>query len=185
MQLGRIGMYKTVTIVDDLFDEDYLEKLDELCKGDLLQLDSDKGSHVGDYTEYEWQMIKNNIRTSDERYMLLSEIGEIIGQTLPVRDLEPMQLFAKKFTPSSFIDRHKEDPEVYGDWVWMLYLTDETDGELCTDDMSILPKRNRLVVMRTGFDHWVNPCSGARINISGWPFATEQVRALWKQKQKQ
>lgn len=171
---------KTVTIVDNLFEEDYLEKLDALCKGDLLQLDSETGSHVGEYTDYEWQMIKNNIRTSDERYMLLFEIGEIIGQTLPVHNLEPMQLFAKKFTHSSRIGKHKEDPAVYGDWVWMLYLTDETDGELCTEDMRILPKRNRLVVMRTGFDHWVEPCTGERINLSGWPFITAEVRARWK-----
>jgi len=171
---------KTVTIVDNLFDEEYLLRLDELSKGDLLQLDSSKGNHVGEYTQYEWLMIKNNIRTSEDRYILLDEIGKIIRQPLPAKDLEPMQLFAKKFTPSSFIDKHKEDPEIYGDWVWMLYLTDETDGELCTDDMTILPKRNRLVVMRTGFDHWVNPCSGPRINISGWPFATAEVRARWK-----
>ena len=49
----------TVIVVDDIFEEDYLQELDELCKGDLLQLDSETGSHVGDYTEYEWQMIKN------------------------------------------------------------------------------------------------------------------------------
>ena len=64
-----------------------------------------------------------------------------------------MQLFAKKFTTSSSIGKHKEDPEVYGDWVWdAVSPTDETDGELCTEDMRILPKRNRLVIMRTGFD---------------------------------
>ena len=51
----------TVIVVDDIFTEEYLEKLDELCKGDLLQLDSETGSHVGEYTDYEWQMIKNNI----------------------------------------------------------------------------------------------------------------------------
>lgn len=171
---------KTVIVADGIFDEEYLSKLDELCKGELLQLDSKTGSHVGDYTEYEWQIIRNNIRTSPDRYMLLSQIGEYIGLPIPVNNLEPMQLFAKKFTKTSLIDRHKEDPEIYGDWVWMLYLTDETDGELCTDDITILPKRNRLVVMRTGFEHWVNPCSGPRINISGWPFANEEVRARWK-----
>ena len=175
----------TVIVLDNVFEEDYLKKLDELCKGELLQLDSETGSHVGEYTDYEWQMIKNDIRTSPLRLQLLSEIGKYIGTSLPTQDLEPMQLFAKKFTSSSRIGKHKEDPEVYGNWVWMLYLTDETDGELCTEDMRILPKRNRLVIMRTGFYHWVEPCSGQRLNLSGWPFATEQVRALWKRQQKQ
>ena len=170
----------TVIVADNIFDEDYLQQLDELCKGELLQLDSETGSHVGEYTDYEWQMIKNNIRTSPHRLQLLSEIGEYIGTSLPTKDLEPMQLFAKKFTPSIRIGKHKEDPKVYGDWVWMLYMTDEIDGSLCTEDMTILPKRNRLVIMRTGFDHWVEPCTGSRINISGWPFANEEVRARWK-----
>ena len=172
----------TVIVADDIFDEDYLQQLDELCKGELLQLDSETGSHVGEYTDYEWQMIKNDIRTSPNRLKLLNAIGKYIGKTLPTKDLEPMQLFAKKFTTSSRIGKHKEDPEVYGDWVWMLYLTDEIDGELCTEDMRILPKRNRLVIMRTGFNHWVESCSGARLNLSGWPFVTKQVRQRWKEK---
>jgi hypothetical protein len=176
------NMKPIVTIIDDVFDEDYLVKLDVLCKGELLQLDSKTGSHVGEYTDYEWQMIKNDIRSSPDRLQLLNEIGKYIGKTLPTEDLEPMQLFAKKFTTSSHIDKHKEDPNLYGDWVWMLYLTDETDGELCTEDMRILPKRNRLVIMRTGFDHWVGSCSGSRLNLSGWPFVTKQVRQRWKEK---
>ena len=78
-----------VIVLDSIFDEDYLQQLDELCKGELLQLDSETGSHVGEYTDYEWQMIKNDIRTSPHRLKLLSEIGEHIGTSLPTKDLEP------------------------------------------------------------------------------------------------
>ena len=53
---------KTVIVVDDVFEEDYLKKLDKLCEGELKQLDSDTGSHVGDYSEYEWQIVINDIR---------------------------------------------------------------------------------------------------------------------------
>ena len=170
-----------VIIIDNVFDSAYLKSLDSFCEGELLRLDS-SGSHVGEYTDYEWQLIKNNIRTSKDRYELLNKVSEVIGLQVPTEDLEPMQLFAKKFTQSSFIDKHKESPDTYGNWVYMLYLTDETDGALCTDDIRILPKRNRLVVMRTGFDHWVEKCSGSRANISGWPFASKQVREKWKEK---
>ena len=58
---------KTVIVVDDVFEEDYLKKLDKLCEGELKQLDSDTGSHVGDYSEYEWQIVKNDIRKSYDR----------------------------------------------------------------------------------------------------------------------
>ena len=171
---------KTVIVVDDVFEEDYLKKLDKLCEGELKQLDSDTGSHVGDYSEYEWQIVKNDIRKSYDRLELLHKVSKYIGEPVPYIDLEPLQLFAKKFTPSSHIGKHKEDPAVYGNWVWMLYMTDEIDGSLCTEDMTILPKRNSLVIMNTGFDHWVEPCTGSRINISGWPFANEEVRVRWK-----
>src|SRR5210317_1031226 len=108
MLLGVNGQNNMVTIIDDVFDEDYLVKLDVLCKGELLQLDSETGSHVGEYTDYEWQMIKNDIRTSPDRLQLLNAIGKYIDKTLPTEDLEPMQLFAKKFTASSRIGKHKE-----------------------------------------------------------------------------
>lgn len=170
-----------VIIIDNVFDHQYLELLDTFCEGELLHLDS-SGSHVGEYTDYEWQLIKNDIRTSKDRYILLSKISEVINSQVPTEDLEPLQLFAKKFTKTSFIDKHKESPDTYGDWVYMLYLTDETDGALCIEDLRILPKRNRLVLMRTGFEHWVEPCSGSRANISGWPFATTEVREKWKEK---
>lgn len=181
MSLGKNGPSNTVMIIDNVFDESYLQILDGFFLGDCKQLDSN-GSHVGAYAEYEWQLIKNNIRTSKHRYKLLDKVSNLIGVPVPTDDLEPMQLFVKQFTKSSFIDKHFEDPEIYGNWVYMLYLTDENDGELCTDSLRILPKRNRLVLMRTGFEHWVEPCSGSRINISGWPFASKDIRAKWKAK---
>ena len=173
-----------ITVIDKFLPEQFVDRLYELCTGELLQLDSN-GAHVNEYTEYEWQMIKTTIRTAPERYYLLARIGDIIRLPLPTENLEPMQLFAKKFDENSFIDPHREDPTIYGEWVWMLYLTDETDGHLIVPGMSILPRRNRLVVMNTGQIHSVDPCSGPRLNLSGWPFATKQVRALWKKQPKQ
>ena len=181
MLTGKNGKTNIITIIDNVFDEEYLSTLDKFAEGELLHLDS-SGNHVGDYTEYEWKLIKNNIRTSPDRYKLLNKISSIVGEEVPTEDLEPLQLFAKKFTSTSFIDKHKESPDTYGDWVYMLYLSNEIDGELCTDSLRILPKRNRLVLMRTGFEHWVEPCSGSRANISGWPFATAEVRKKWKDK---
>jgi len=174
-----------ITVIDNFLQEEYVDECIELCRGELLQLDSKTGSHVGEYTEYEWQMIKTDIRKHHFRYYLLARIGAVLGFSLPTEDLEPMQLFAKKFDENSFIAPHREDPAVYGGWVWMYYLTDEIDGELITPGMTILPRRNRLVVMTTGEIHSVEPCSGERLNLSGWPFASDQVRALWKQQQKQ
>ena len=62
----------------------------------------------------------------------------------------------------------------------MLYLTDETDGALRVDGISILPKRNRLVCMHVDILHEVDNCTGDRLNISGWPFASEEPFLRWK-----
>ena len=62
----------------------------------------------------------------------------------------------------------------------MFYLTDETDGALKIDGVSILPKRNRLVCMHVDILHEVENCTGDRLNISGWPFASEEPFLRWK-----
>ena len=170
-----------VIIIDDWLDKQTLQLLDTIVKGPTKKLDS-SGNHVNYYTAYEWDLVQCNLRDHDIKKLLFSKLSKLIGQEIPTDNLEPMQLFAKQFDKNSFCAPHSEDPEYYGDWVFMLYLTDEVDGELCTESLKILPKRNRLVLMRTGFEHWVEKCSGARLNISGWPFATKEVRQRWKEK---
>ena len=39
---------------------------------------------------------------------------------------------------------------------------------------SIMPTRNKCVVMRVGLAHLVEPCSGARPCITGWNFASDE-----------
>ncbi len=67
---------KTVIVVDDVFSEEYLKKLDVLCEGEIKQLDSETGSHVGDYSDYEWQIVQNDIRKSYDRIELLHKVSK-------------------------------------------------------------------------------------------------------------
>ena len=173
-----------VTIIDDWLDEETLSILDAVVQGPTKTLDS-SGNHVNYYTEYEWDLVQCDLREHSSKHVLFAKLSKIIGKHIPTDNLEPIQLFAKQFDKNSFCAPHTEDPKYYGDWVFMLYLTDEIDGALCTPDMRVLPKRNRLVVMHTGFEHWVEKCSGTRLNVTGWPFATAEVRDRWKKQQKQ
>jgi hypothetical protein len=61
----------------------------------------------------------------------------------------------------------------------MLYLTDEIDGAFCAEGLSVLPKRNRVLITKVGFEHWVEKCSGTRLNITGWSFCTDEVIKRW------
>jgi hypothetical protein len=175
--------FDTLIVCDNFLDQELLNDLTALVQGaETIALNDNDCNHVmEEATAYDWYMLRTELRRSELRYPLLQRIGQVIGLELPTENLNPLQLFAKKFEPTrSFCAPHIEDHRIYGDWTYMLYLTDETDGALRTDGISILPKRNRLVCMHVDILHEVDNCSGDRLNISGWPFANEEPFLRWK-----
>lgn len=125
-------------------------------------------------------------------------VKDVWGVNLPTGSLHHMQYFFKQNNPESGVafELHAEDVKIYGPVVFMLYLSDENDGQLETpsaedaqedwgsgfQDMinsfpirfspstiSVYPRRNRCVVMSTGLAHRVRKSNGSRPNISGWP----------------
>tara|TARA_E500000081_G_C6116570_1_gene345521 strand:+ start:71 stop:595 length:525 start_codon:yes stop_codon:yes gene_type:complete len=171
-----------IIIKDNFLDEDYLQSLINVVeKGKKIKLDS-SGTHVmKEKTEYDWYMINSEIRTSSIRYKLLEKIDKLTGEKTP-DELTYIHLFAKEFDKNSFCAPHIEDPKLYGNWTFMLYCTDEKDGALSGEGFSILPKYNRIVIMKTGtIMHKVDKCSGRRLNIAGWPYATDLVVKKWKE----
>ena len=169
-----------IIVEENFLEETELQSLENIIiDAPSRQLD-DTGNHVGSYTEYSWHIIDTELRASPHRLPLLNKLSEIYKQEVPVDDLNMMQLFAKKFDTNSYCAKHSENPKMYGQWVFMLYLTDEIDGNFCTNSLSITPKRNLLIAAETGFEHWVERCSGKRLNITGWSFATTEVIERWK-----
>ena len=170
----------TIIILDNFLQSSYLKELERIVeKGKIKRLD-DTQNHVMSYTQYAWNIITCDLRHSEKRYPLLQKIDTILDCKVPKENLNPIQLFAKEFEADSFCAPHHEDPSLYGPWVFMLYLTNETDGALCAEGLKIIPRRNRFVVMRTGINHWVERCSGRRLNITGWSFASQEVVQRWK-----
>lgn len=103
----------------------------------------------------------------------------------------------KRFEGNDFYALHAEDSKKYGDLVYIFYLTDENDGELVLPSfeesqsewtkgfremteqfevsfspktISITPRKNTCIVMKTGIAHRVNACTGRRDSIAGWPW---------------
>ena len=135
-------------------------------------------------------------------------VCQVWNVTLPKGQLHHMQYFFKKNNPDAPVafDLHAEDINIYGPIVFMLYLSDETDGQLevpskedakedwgkgfqdmidnfpicfSPETIAIYPKKNRCVVMSTGLAHRVRKCFGERPNISGWPlFKPDQLETL-------
>ena len=109
---------------------------------------------------------------------ILSELNKqykiLFNKVTQTTGMSSLQFVTKRFVPNkSFYKLHKELPVVYGDCVFMFYLTDETDGDLVLPDFNyrITPKKNLCVIMRTGHKHLVENCTGQRILITGWSFA--------------
>lgn len=106
--------------------------------------------------------------------VLNEQYDKIFGKKTQLTGMSSLQFATKRFIPNkSYYALHTEKPLLYGDCVFMFYLTDETDGDLVLPDFDfrITPKRNRCVIMRTGHPHLVEKCSGYRYCITGWSFA--------------
>lgn len=169
-------------------------------------------------TDYHYNNVSNKINNySTIQREILDTLNPFylkkFGKTAPDENLSYIQYFLKTAVPNvSFYDLHCEpstdETEHFGDAVFMLYLSDETDGELVfpteadaqskitpayeetcklinvkyvNETVSITPKKNRCVVLRTGVPHYVNVCSGMRYCISGMSFADADYKNRWKE----
>jgi len=131
-------------------------------------------------------------------YNALSTIStNEFGKNLDCTKTSGLNMQYKRFEPSDYYDLHAEDSKKYGDMVYIMYLTDEKDGELiipsledakkewsdgfqqmtqqfdigfANQTVSVTPRKNTCVVMRTGIAHIVRSCSGRRDSIAGWPW---------------
>jgi hypothetical protein len=101
------------------------------------------------------------------------------------------------------IEPGPEDDDRFGECVFMLYLSDEDDGplicpsekdaqEFITDTykqsvakmnikyvektQSILPRKNRCVVVRNGTPHYVPVSTGVRKCVTGWSFIPRKLK---------
>lgn len=159
-------------------------------------------------TKFDYNILSDkNFRNQYHRDVVFSILDEFSVATffkkLPTNNLHHMQYFYKQNDPSSAVafDLHAEDKKIYGDFVFMLYLSNEDTGaiefpskedarndwskgfqEMCDDfevrfshyTKSVLPKKNMCVIAKTGIAHKVYPCKGIRPNITGWPFFKEE-----------
>jgi hypothetical protein len=195
-------------IIDNFLDNSTVDEiLKNIDSSSYITLDGDKEKHLVGKTNYTYNVYRDNIRdnkqiTEEVFRKLNSFYKTTIGKECPVDNINPLNFFTKSFDPNKgFYDLHTEDPKYFGDIVFMLYLTDEQDGELVlpnyndclpiwTDGfqsmvdkvdvkyvdktVSILPKRNRCVFVKVGLAHYVKPCSGNRYTLTGWSFASDE-----------
>jgi hypothetical protein len=189
---------------DFLPDELLLDIMDKVDFNKFKSINNKNTPPVMFNTNFDYDLlIDPSFRDLPLRHYIFNKINSLVepvwGEKLPIGELYHMQYFFKKNNPDAPVafDLHAEDIKIYGPVVFMLYLSDEIDGQLETPTVEdskedwdagfqdmvdnfpvkfspktivLHPKRNRCVVMSTGLAHRVRKCTGLRPNISGWPF---------------
>jgi len=131
-------------------------------------------------------------------YKKLNQLSiDRFGCEMPEEKFHGLNMQYKRFYPGDFYALHAENNKIYGDMVYVLYLSDEVDGDIefpsledaklewsdgfqqmtemfdvsfADKTFKFTPKKNTCIVMRTGVAHLVRPCSGQRHSIAGWPW---------------
>lgn len=179
--------------------------LQEMETASEKTLDGGDAKHLVGNTYYNYNVVNSMRSNTEYKNAVIDRLNilyqDVFGKTASKENLSALNYFFKTFNPNtSKYDLHTESPELFGDAVFMLYLSDEQDGALkipskiqCDDIMtegfkemmekvdvrfagplSIKPKKNKCVVMRVGLAHLVEPCSGQRPCVTGWSFASKE-----------
>lgn len=199
---------KNVWIIDNFLEENtVVDIINSMSHVEIYNLDGKKEKHLVAPTYYDYNVHRDSIRFNDDLKSqifpkLNSFYKSVINKTAKTDNLNPLQLFTKSFDPNKgYYDLHVEDPYYFGEIVFMIYLSDEQDGDLvipsytdakkvwnegfeemtkklsveyAEETIRVKPKRNRAVFMKVGVAHYVEKCSGNRLCLSGWSFASDE-----------
>jgi hypothetical protein len=114
----------------------YDSLMQSLAGSDISVLDGSNRQHAVGNTFYNYNVIKYNVRNDKKLIeevftkinMLVTSLGDTaVDYTAP---LGYLQFFAKSFNPQSRYDLHAESAKMFGKYVFVNYLSDETSGEL-------------------------------------------------------
>ena len=116
--------------------EIYNDLMNILSQDARKEIDGRKRAHAIGETFYHYDLIKTNVRKNN---VLIKEVFEKLNTLItslgdpPIdytQSLNELQFFAKCFSKDSRYALHTESRTMFGKYVFVNYLTDETSGEL-------------------------------------------------------
>jgi hypothetical protein len=188
---------------DNFLSASSLERtLDAINSSTAVEKDSHETNHYIGVTHYNYNVVKHNFRNDialiSEVYSKLNLLYQpLLDKQVSVESLNGNAFWAKVFNARSNFEMHVETKDIFGEVVFLLYLSDEVDGALILPDehtarqnywtngfqdiyekypvafvgpYKFLPKKNTCLVMRVETAHLVEPCSGLRPTLNGWSF---------------
>ena len=133
----------------NFLDDEYIDSVLKYSRQHGLVEIEQKDTHYEAYADslrYKPEFTVPLISKLNEQYLILfNKKSQTVG-------LSSLQFVKKRFVPNkSFYKLHKEIPTIYGECVFMFYLTDEIDGDLVIPKFNyrITPKKNLCVIMKT------------------------------------
>ncbi len=114
----------------------YDNLMHNLSNSDISVLDGSNRQHAVGNTFYNYNVIKYNVRNDkkliEEVFNKLNALVTSLGdpEIDYTKPLGYLQFFAKSFNSQSRYDLHAESAAMFGKYVFVNYLSDETSGEL-------------------------------------------------------
>tara|TARA_B100001057_G_scaffold474361_1_gene539816 strand:+ start:2429 stop:3115 length:687 start_codon:yes stop_codon:yes gene_type:complete len=142
----------TSLVEDEIwYTEDFIEEplvdqvLDHIKKSETKELDGNEQPHLISKSYYNYNHIKYNIHENSKLVVQiitrLNQVLEKVYKPILIQDLDPknvLQFTTKTFNPKSIYNVHTERKDMYGDFVFVHYLTTERGGELVFPNEYIL-----------------------------------------------
>jgi hypothetical protein len=180
--------------------EDFLSEDDYTSLTNQLVMDNTEMTHINNINTkplmYDTDM-SYRVKTIPHFQPIYNSIEQNLNIKLPKPQYR-LNMQYKRFLDDDSYGLHAENKDIFGEYAYIMYLTDEEDGYIilpskkdhrpsdgfkemqemfeitfASKTVSYLPKKNTCLIMRTGIAHMVTPCTGRRDNITGWPFFGE------------
>ena len=175
-----------VWYTENFLDESLVDyTLDKVRKAETKVLDSDEQPHIISKSHYNYNHVKYNIREDKivlaETIVKLNELFNKIYKPILIQDIDNknvLQFTTKTFSKKSTYHVHTERRDMYGDFVFIHYLTTEKGGELILPDQDILAEHFRL--NPDGLTNWERfrhdlKMAGQRVYLAG-PLTIKPIR---------
>ncbi len=137
-----------VWYTENFIKDDTVDKiLDKINSAETKVLDGNEQPHIISRSYYNYNHVKYNVREDSgvvaQIIIKLNEVLDVVHKPLHIQDINEdnvLQFTTKTFNPDSIYNVHTERKDIYGDFVFVNYLTDEDGGELVFPDQFMLNK---------------------------------------------
>ena len=137
-----------VWYTENFIKDDTVDKiLDKINSAETKVLDGNEQPHIISKSYYNYNHVKYNVREDSgvvaQIIIKLNEVLDVVHKPLHIQDINEdnvLQFTTKTFNPDSIYNVHTERKDIYGDFVFVNYLTDEDGGELVFPDQFMLNK---------------------------------------------